>query len=214
VDTLRDTLDELSPRERQILAAASKGLTDKEIAVKLGLSLTTVRTYWERLFQKTAAVNRASAVALFVKGQATEIPQVPEQPTEPNTLLQAAVDAMVGGVIVLDDDSCVVAANDKAYAMLNCVPGTLETKGLETLIPKRFNAFYSVLQAAQDAEGGSVYTVTSFVRVLGGHDLLASITIRTLETPEGRRIVLFIQDYLEEINARRRGTTYRALSQM
>jgi DNA-binding CsgD family transcriptional regulator len=211
-ETRECSLDDLSPRERQTLVHASTGLTDKEIAVRLGVSLTTVRTYWDRIFQKTHAVNRASAVAFLVMGQAAEVPQVPDRPTEPDTLLEAAVDAAIGGIVVLDDRQNIVAANEKAHALLNCVPGTLEGHPVEKFIDPRFNGFYKVLEAAQQSDTVNVYTVSSFVKVLGGHDLLASITLRPMATPLGRHVVLFLQDYLAEIDARRRATTFRPIS--
>ena len=203
-------LDELSPRERQILGNASKGLTDKEIAVRLGISITTVRTYWERLYQKTEAVNRASAVALYVQGRTDEIPPIPEKPLEPSTLLQAAVDMTLGGVIVLGEEARTIeASNEKACSLVNCVAGTMEGKPLEEIVPRRYKAFYSGLAAALEADSETALTVSTFVRVLGGHDLLCSITIRTLDAPEGRHIVLFVQDAVSEINARRRGHATR-----
>lgn len=54
----------LSDREHKILSLASKGLIDKEIAVQLDISLTTVRTYWDRLRAKLSASNRTHALAL------------------------------------------------------------------------------------------------------------------------------------------------------
>lgn len=52
----------LSPREREVAAAVARGLTDKEIARELGLSPTSVRTYLNRLFDKTGAQRRAGLV--------------------------------------------------------------------------------------------------------------------------------------------------------
>lgn len=55
--------DSLSEREREIVHLASKGATDKEICSRLGLTLPTVRTYWERIRTKLGVSNRAHAVA-------------------------------------------------------------------------------------------------------------------------------------------------------
>lgn len=54
----------LSDRERQIVKLGARGLTDKEIAERLAVSITTVRTYWVRLRRKLNASNRAQAIAL------------------------------------------------------------------------------------------------------------------------------------------------------
>ena len=49
----------LSPREREVAQAVLRGLTDKQIARELGLSVSSVRTYLGRLFDKTGATRRA-----------------------------------------------------------------------------------------------------------------------------------------------------------
>jgi DNA-binding CsgD family transcriptional regulator len=49
----------LSPREREVALAVLRGLTDKQIARELGLSVSSVRTYLGRLFEKTGASRRA-----------------------------------------------------------------------------------------------------------------------------------------------------------
>jgi DNA-binding CsgD family transcriptional regulator len=48
-----------SPREREVALAVLRGLTDKQIARELGLSVSSVRTYLGRLFEKTGATRRA-----------------------------------------------------------------------------------------------------------------------------------------------------------
>lgn len=53
------TIERLSPREREVALAVLRGLTDKQIARELGLSPSSVRTYLNRLFEKTGAVRRA-----------------------------------------------------------------------------------------------------------------------------------------------------------
>lgn len=60
MDALREPLSE---RERQIVRLGARGLTDKEIADRLAVSITTVRTYWIRLRRKLNATNRAQAIA-------------------------------------------------------------------------------------------------------------------------------------------------------
>lgn len=49
----------LSPRELAVAAAVTRGLTDKQIARELGLAVSSVRTYLNRLFDKTGAQRRA-----------------------------------------------------------------------------------------------------------------------------------------------------------
>ena len=54
----------LSSREIEVLRLAAAGCADKEIALHLGVSLTTVRTYWDRIRGKIRAKNRTHAVCI------------------------------------------------------------------------------------------------------------------------------------------------------
>lgn len=55
--------EDLSPREREILAFLSDGFLYKEIADRLHVSYATVRTHIERIYQKLHVRSRAQAVA-------------------------------------------------------------------------------------------------------------------------------------------------------
>jgi DNA-binding NarL/FixJ family response regulator len=55
----------LSPREQSVLLAAVRGAEDKEIAAALGCSISTVRTMWQRVYQKTGLVSRRKLVAMI-----------------------------------------------------------------------------------------------------------------------------------------------------
>jgi two-component system nitrate/nitrite response regulator NarL len=54
---------QLSGRDRELLQLAAQGLTTAEIADRLYLSPNTVKTYWQRLYEKLGAKDRASALA-------------------------------------------------------------------------------------------------------------------------------------------------------
>lgn len=53
----------LSPREIELLQAILDDLKDNAIASKLGISVHTVRTHFERLFRKLDVRSRAGVVA-------------------------------------------------------------------------------------------------------------------------------------------------------
>ena len=55
----------LSPREQQIVELVAVGYTYKEIGVRLGLSIETVRTHLKRTYHKLQAKSGAAAVARF-----------------------------------------------------------------------------------------------------------------------------------------------------
>lgn len=53
----------LSEREQEILNRVAQGATSKEIAKRLFLSESSVRTYWYRVLSKLNALNKAEAIA-------------------------------------------------------------------------------------------------------------------------------------------------------
>ncbi len=64
------TIEKISAREREVIAQASLGLADKEIAHALKISIRTVGTYWERIRLKTGGGNRTACVALILNEEA------------------------------------------------------------------------------------------------------------------------------------------------
>src|ERR1044072_8712318 len=80
---------ELSSRELEIVMEAAAGLTDKEIAKRLDLSIASVRTYWERLRLKLDATNRGHAIALALR---TLVMEQRTKETERMALIQLIVE--------------------------------------------------------------------------------------------------------------------------
>jgi DNA-binding NarL/FixJ family response regulator len=63
----------LTPREREILALLSEGLSNKAMARRLGISVHTVKFHLEALFTKLNATSRAEAVAKGLRGRVIEL---------------------------------------------------------------------------------------------------------------------------------------------
>jgi DNA-binding NarL/FixJ family response regulator len=57
-------LDELTPREREVLTCVGEGLSNAEIAERLVVSPLTAKTHVARLFAKLGARDRAQLVVL------------------------------------------------------------------------------------------------------------------------------------------------------
>lgn len=60
-------MDELTPREREIVAWVAEGLSNEEIGGELFLSPATVRTHVGRAMQKTRARDRAQLVVFAIR---------------------------------------------------------------------------------------------------------------------------------------------------
>jgi two-component system response regulator DevR len=67
--TGRDALALLSPQEKRVLALITEGCTNKEVAVRLGLSEKTVRNYLSTVFEKLHVSRRAEAAVIFAQEQ-------------------------------------------------------------------------------------------------------------------------------------------------
>lgn len=63
-DVSGTTMALLSPRETAVARCVGRGLTDKEIARELGIGLPSVRTYLQRVFEKTGVHRRAALARL------------------------------------------------------------------------------------------------------------------------------------------------------
>ena len=57
----------LSPREQTVLDCLAKGLTYKQIADQLGISIDTIRTYLRRIYEKLHVQSRTEAVAKYLR---------------------------------------------------------------------------------------------------------------------------------------------------
>jgi DNA-binding NarL/FixJ family response regulator len=58
----------LSPREEAVLDCLAKGLTYKQIADQLSISIDTIRTYLRRIYEKLHVQSRTEAVAKYLRG--------------------------------------------------------------------------------------------------------------------------------------------------
>jgi DNA-binding CsgD family transcriptional regulator len=59
----------LTPRQSQVLALIASGLSDKEVATRLGLAHRTVRTHVDRLLREHGLHSRTEAVAAWLRGK-------------------------------------------------------------------------------------------------------------------------------------------------
>jgi two-component system, NarL family, nitrate/nitrite response regulator NarP len=64
-DLQADPIQQLSRRERAMLEALSRGLTNRELSAELGISTNTVKFHLSNLYDKLAVKNRAQAIAFY-----------------------------------------------------------------------------------------------------------------------------------------------------
>ena len=68
-------LESLSPRERQVLALTATGLTSREVATQLGISIKTVESFVSSTNKKLGTRSRLQQVILFYRAQLAGQPQ-------------------------------------------------------------------------------------------------------------------------------------------
>jgi two-component system nitrate/nitrite response regulator NarP len=64
-DLHRDPVNELTERERALLVALSRGLSNKALGAEFGISVNTVKFHLKNLFDKLSIANRAEAIAYY-----------------------------------------------------------------------------------------------------------------------------------------------------
>ena len=60
-----DPIQSLSRKERAMLEALSKGLTNRELSKELGITINTVKFHLSNLYDKLSVKNRAQAIAFY-----------------------------------------------------------------------------------------------------------------------------------------------------
>ncbi len=65
-----EPMEQLSPRERSLLEALSKGRTNRELAQEFGITINTVKFHLSNLFEKLAVRNRTQAIAFYYSHRA------------------------------------------------------------------------------------------------------------------------------------------------
>ena len=66
----------LSPREREVLELASRGLTNAQVAETLSLTTHGVKFHLASIYRKLGVANRTEAAVVYVNGTASESIQV------------------------------------------------------------------------------------------------------------------------------------------
>jgi len=69
-DLQNDPIHQLSRKERAMLEALSKGLTNRELSKELGITINTVKFHLSNLYEKLSVKNRAQAIAFYYASRA------------------------------------------------------------------------------------------------------------------------------------------------
>ena len=59
----------LTVKQQQILGLAARGLKDRSIAGRMGISVRTVQNHLSRIYTKTHTTGRVAAIMLYMSGR-------------------------------------------------------------------------------------------------------------------------------------------------
>ncbi len=114
----------LSKRQLEIIRLAREGLVDKEIALRLGIGVGSVKTHWERLRQKMGVSSRVEIIA--------RLGSIALDPDQVLTLdiLQQMFYASGNGLALMDEYSTFINVNPSMAALFGYRPKELIGKSL------------------------------------------------------------------------------------
>ena len=117
--SLVQSLRTLSARETQLIILSSTGMTDKEIALQLGISRMTVTTLWSKLRLRIGIPSRMVAIAAMSSSVARMVGTLPP----PTPQLQGSIIDSSRIRLVVTTKRIVLACSPQATALLRVTPG-------------------------------------------------------------------------------------------
>lgn len=121
----------LSQREREVIKLAITGHRDPEIALDLNVSVTTIRTYWQRIRYKLRCANKSEILQAFILSD--------RQPSEGGDELQLYLDLARKhrtGELAFENGEWVVALAGESFSLLfGAFAFDIVGKPLRSLVP-------------------------------------------------------------------------------
>jgi PAS domain S-box-containing protein len=202
----------LSKREQQLITLAAEGLTDTAIALRLGISEPTVKSYWARVRGKLGPFNRTELVANSLKEEAEraiaelngEIDRLRNalEKTDGEALdlqrkmLASAPDA----VLAVDQEGCIVWLNPEAERMFGYRFDEIVGLPISTLVPEGHQPNHKVhvreyfANPERKQMGEHLATVA-----IGkdGREFAIAASLAFFETPKGTVVTCFVRSVAE-----------------
>ncbi|MBV6457796.1 MAG: hypothetical protein HONBIEJF_00916 [Fimbriimonadaceae bacterium] len=197
-------VESLSPQEQRVLELAAQGLTDKGIGSSLGISPTTVVTYWSRIRAKLGLHSRPELVAHFIrhtaetdlavlKGLVQDHEEQIEHLAQSLETLRQYIDLAPEAMLIIHPDGIIQSGNEEAARILGCAILDFEALPIARFIPPEFQQAHQkhrldYLQDPHRMEMGHADGVE--VVDFAGRKFRGAITINLAPTPLGDAIVV------------------------
>ncbi|MBS1717606.1 MAG: PAS domain S-box protein [Armatimonadetes bacterium] len=198
--------DGLSPREKQLLLLAERGLTDQAIAKELGIGLATVGTYWGRIRLKFGPLSRTELVAKYLKEEAAKVveslrednqrllAEVAEHSRNAKRLkgildfFRGLIETAPDAILLVDQEGYIRLANHEAESLFGYSKDELLNLHVDQLVPERLRQVH--------AEHRNEYDSRPVKRRMGQHlatyglrkdgtEFLVAATLSAMSTKEG-----------------------------
>ncbi len=176
---------------------AAHGLTDKEIALRLGIRDGTVATYWERIRAKLGPHHRSELVAMAtqeasldtVEHLQAEVAALEERLRQGEREARAAKclsDCAPEALCALDEEGAILALNPAGEQMLGATAAeVIGTSFAQWVPPHRVEAYRQGLRALIGPKPGPERIRTFRIEILGQRQ--HPRVVRVLVTPCGTR---------------------------
>ena len=134
-------LPRLSARETQLLDLAGKGFTDTAISHKLGISETTVKTYWARLRTKLGPFSRTELVAKVIRQHVKSAIEVLE---EENRRFRQFIEVAGDAILIVSTDGAIEMLNESAAELFGWPKEELQGQHISILLPHRYQRIHAM----------------------------------------------------------------------
>jgi PAS domain S-box-containing protein len=201
----------LSPREKQLLDLAARGMTDSAISHELDISEATISTYWGRIRVKLGPFSRTELVAIVMKEEndlaLQELRKENEKLAERlrlktgeypdgnfyKDLLEAAADA----IFLTNQDGIIENLSDAAAELFGYSKDQLKGKPITMLIPERYRMIHGQHRQAyleeptkrKMGEHSSTFALHS-----SGREFSIAATLSALKVETGYNIVCIVRE--------------------
>jgi PAS domain S-box-containing protein len=214
----------LSARENQVVDLAIVGMTDNEIANELGISTSTVISYWVRIRGKVGHLTRTEIVASSLRAEAhTRIEAYRDQVRKlEDTVAErtrhggqsqdpggfgAILDNLPDAVFTCDASGTIEYVNLRVLALLKATPEDLVGHNVSTIFPAGSSpAIVPDEEMLFDRSHRSTIGLTEvvFARKKSGEQFRAVLAVSHYVVGDRPMAACVIRSFVDEIDLRRR----------
>jgi PAS domain S-box-containing protein len=214
--------ESLSVRENEILNSAIDGMTDIQISLKLGITQSTVNSYWVRIRGKLGQLSRTELVALALKQQSREelavvlaqskvfeqraVARDLERRDDDNAeLFSAILGALPEALLAFDIQGKILFANERLERMFQYEPGMLVGQSVGMLFPDICSELYAMREGNEGVTAQRHIGLHEpfYARRKEGSEFRTMLLLQASSLKTGVTSCL-VRDFINEIDVRRR----------